>query len=31
MQSGKGVDFSKIDEYVRKRLDAKYDGDEAPF
>ena len=31
MQSGKEVDFSKVDEYVRKILDAKYDGDEAPF
>ena len=31
IQSGKEVDFSKVDEYVRKILDAKYDGDEAPF
>jgi len=31
IQSGKEVDFSQVDEYVRKILDAKYDGDEAPF
>ena len=31
IQSGKEVNFAMIDEYVRKILDAKYDGDEAPF
>ena len=31
IQSGKEVNFEQIDEYVRKILDAKYDGDEAPF
>ena len=31
IQSGKEVNFATIDEYVRKILDAKYDGDEAPF
>jgi len=31
IQSGKEVNFDKIDGYVRKILDAKYDGDEAPF
>ena len=31
IQSGKEVEFSKVDEYERKILDAKYDGDEAPF
>ena len=31
IQSGKEVNFDQIDGYVRKILDAKYDGDEAPF
>ena len=31
IQSGKEVNFEQIDGYVRKILDAKYDGDEAPF
>ena len=31
IQSGKEVNFEQIDEYVRKILDAKYDGDKAPF
>tara|TARA_Y100001972_G_C7611755_1_gene306696 strand:- start:460 stop:969 length:510 start_codon:yes stop_codon:yes gene_type:complete len=31
IQSGKEVDYDQIDGFVRKILDAKYDGDEAPF
>ena len=31
IQSGKDVDFDTIDSYVRKILNAQYDGDEAPF
>ena len=31
LQSGKEVNFDQIDKYVRMILDAKYDGDEAPF
>tara|TARA_Y100000004_G_scaffold121423_1_gene136453 strand:+ start:667 stop:1152 length:486 start_codon:yes stop_codon:yes gene_type:complete len=31
IQSGKEVDFDQIDGYVRKILNAQYDGDEAPF
>ena len=31
IQSSKEVNFEQIDGYVRKILDAKYDGDEAPF
>ena len=31
IQSGKEVNFSEIDGYVRKILSAQYDGDEAPF
>ena len=31
IQSGKDVDFDEIDGYVRKILNAQYDGDEAPF
>lgn len=31
IQSGKEVNFEQIDGYVRKILDAKYDGDESPF
>jgi hypothetical protein len=31
IQSGNDVDFDKIDSYVRKILNAQYDGDEAPF
>jgi len=31
IQSGKEVNFEHIDEYVRKILDANYDGDKAPF
>ena len=31
IQSGKEVNFDQIDKYVRMILDAKYDGDEAPF
>ena len=31
IQSGNDVDFAKIDSYVRKILNAQYDGDEAPF
>ena len=31
IQSGNDVDFDKIDGYVRKILNAQYDGDEAPF
>ena len=31
IQSGKEVDFSKVDDYVRKILSAEYDGDKAPF
>ena len=31
IQSGKEVDFNKVDEYVRKILSAEYDGDKAPF
>ena len=29
--TGKDVDFDTIDSYVRKILNAQYDGDEAPF
>ena len=31
IQSGKDVNFDEIDGYVRKILNAQYDGDEAPF
>ena len=31
IQSGNDVDVDKIDSYVRKILNAQYDGDEAPF
>ena len=31
IQSGNDVDFDKIDSYVRKILNAQYDGEEAPF
>ena len=31
LQSDKDVDFDQIDKYVRKILNAQYDGDEAPF
>ena len=31
IQSGKEVDFNKVDDYVRKILSAEYDGDKAPF
>ena len=31
LQSDKEVDFDQIDGYVRKILNAQYDGDEAPF
>ena len=31
LQSDKDVDFDQIDGYVRKILNAQYDGDEAPF
>ena len=31
LQSGKEVNFDQIDKYVRMILDAKFDGDEAPF
>ena len=31
IQSGKEVNFNEIDGYVRKILDAQYDGEEAPF
>jgi len=31
IQSGKDVNFDEFDGYVRKILNAKYDGDEAPF
>ena len=31
IQSGKEVNFDEIDGYVRKILDAQYDGEEAPF
>ena len=31
IQSGNDVDFDQIDGYVRKILNAQYDGDEAPF
>jgi hypothetical protein len=31
IQSGKEVDYDQIDGFVRKILDAKYEGEEAPF
>ena len=31
IQSGNQVNFDEIDGYVRKILNAQYDGDEAPF
>ena len=31
IQSGNDVNFDQIDGYVRKILNAQYDGDEAPF
>ena len=31
IQSGKEVDYDQIDSFVRKILDAKYEGEEAPF